>query len=91
MLLFVKKKLRSVLHNTSFLSWFLCKLQALFITSLKASQSEGGFRMADLWVITFGIVGILGLFGGILMYFLSKTLDSRDASKVDALPPNKDN
>lgn len=47
--------------------------------------------MADLWVITFGIVGILGLFGGILMYFLSKTLDSRDASKVDSLPPNKDN
>ncbi|UII56475.1 hypothetical protein LS684_03035 [Cytobacillus spongiae] len=46
--------------------------------------------MAEMWVTTFGFVFVLGLSGGVLVYFLKGALDSEDSIRVDPLPEEED-
>lgn len=50
------------------------------------NEQEGDFKM-QLGILI-GLVVVLGLTASFLSYFISKTLNSNDSSKVDEVPEN---
>ncbi|MBL4953666.1 hypothetical protein RCG24_11735 [Neobacillus sp. OS1-32] len=47
--------------------------------------------MALLWVTLLGLVIILLISGGTIVYFLRQALDSEDATRIDKITPNDSN
>jgi flagellar basal body-associated protein FliL len=48
-------------------------------------------NMALLWVTLLGLVIILLISGGTIVYFLRQALDSEDATRIDKITPNDSN